>query len=225
MSHPIPNDPRGKLFDKIRNRQMRLLQAWWSPIIRFTARLKGIEMGRKNRFYGRAYLRRSPHTRIKIGDHCSFRSSFTSNLVGINRPCLICTWFDEAVIEIGDHVGMSGTVIGAKQHIKIGNHVMCGGNVFITDFDWHPVDPAIRHRCDLAPSSPTIIEDNVWVGMNAVVMKGVTIGKNSVIGANSVVVRDIPPNVIAAGNPAKVIKSLTPEEIATRPVDLNLSQS
>jgi acetyltransferase-like isoleucine patch superfamily enzyme len=53
-----------------------------------------------------------------------------------------------------------------------------------------------------------VIGDNVWLGVNSVVLKGVTIGKNSVIGANSVVTRDIPPNVIAAGNPCKVIKQI-----------------
>jgi len=188
---------------------MRLKKAWYTPIVATMARLKGIELGKNPRFFGMTYLRRSPHTRIKIGDNCSFRSSFTSNLVGINRPCLICTWFDEAVIEIGDNVGMSATVIGAKEHIKIGDNVMFGANAFVTDFDWHPVDPNLRHRSDLAPSAPTIIENNVWVGMNAQVMKGVRIGENSVIGANSVVVKDIPANVIAAGNPARVIKPLT----------------
>lgn len=209
----MSKDFSGKLFDKLRNRRMKWMRFYWSAITRPMARLKGIELGKGVKFYGKTHLRRSPGTRIEIGDHCSFRSAFTSNLVGINRPCLICTWFDEAVIEIGDHVGMSGTVIGAKQHIKIGNHVMCGGNAFITDFDWHPTDPNLRHRSDLAPSAPTIIEDNVWIGMNAVIMKGVTIGQNSVIGANSVVVRDIPPNVIAAGNPAKVIKPLDSGEL------------
>lgn len=172
------------------------------------AALRGIEIGRKCRFFGRLHLRRSRHTRIKIGTACTFRSSLHSNLMGLNHPCMLSTFYDNAFLEIGDRVGMSGTVIGAREHVKIGHDVMCGGNTFITDYDWHPIHPELRRQSHLAPSAPTIIEDNVWLGMNVVVLKGVTIGRNTVIGANSVVATDIPANVIAAGNPAKVLRPL-----------------
>ena len=82
-----------------------------------------------------------------------------------------------------------------------------GGNTLITDFDWHDVDPLKRHMSE-GGSSPVIIEENVWLGTNAIVLKGVRIGKNSVIGAGSVVSSDIPSNVIAAGNPCVVKKKL-----------------
>jgi len=80
--------------------------------------------------------------------------------------------------------------------------------VIISDFDWHNLDPAMR-RMDCISSAPVVIHDNAFIGVNSIVWKGVTIGKNSVIGANSVVTRDIPDNVIAAGNPCKVIKSIS----------------
>ena len=127
-----------------------------------------------------------------------------SNLIGINRPCSLSTLTNNATIEIGNNCGFSGTVIGAFKSIYIGNNVRCGANTLITDSDWHLNDNRINPK-----PLPIIIEDNVWLGINVVVMKGVTIGKNSIIGANSVVTKSIPSNVIAAGNPCKIIKRIT----------------
>ena len=79
---------------------------------------------------------------------------------------------------------------------------MCGANTFITDSDWHPED----HRS--GKPKPIKIGNNVWLGLNVVVLKGVVIGDNTVVGANSVVTKDLPPNVVAAGNPCKIIRSL-----------------
>jgi len=130
-----------------------------------------------------------------------------SNLIGINRRTIIATHSDDAEIIIGDNCGFSAVVIGAKESIRIGNDVMTGANVLITDFDWHALNPGDRKH-GVPESRPIVIEDNVFIGYASTVLKGVTIGKNSVIGANSVVARDIPANVIAAGNPCKVIKPL-----------------
>jgi acetyltransferase-like isoleucine patch superfamily enzyme len=120
----------------------------------------------------------------------------------LNRPCMISTLDEKAVVEIGDNCGFSGTVIGGFKYIKLGNNVRCGANTLITDSDWHPDDPRVGAPADV------IIGDNVWLGVNVVVLKGVEIGANTVIGANSLVVKNIPANVIAAGNPCKVISEL-----------------
>ena len=82
----------------------------------------------------------------------------------------------------------------------------CGANTYIADTDAHSDD----YRA--GKDRPVIIEDNVWLGLNVVVLKGVRIGKNSLIGANSLVTKDIPANVIAVGNPCRVIKQLEPKE-------------
>jgi len=108
----------------------------------------------------------------------------------------------EAQIQTGSDCGFSGTVLAAFKRISLGENVICGANTLITDSDWHPEDPRS------GVPAPIVIGDNVWLGVNATVLKGVNIGDNSVIGAGSVVTRDIPPNVIAAGNPCKVIKPL-----------------
>ena len=173
----------------------------------FECLVKGISLGSSCGFYGKTYLNRFPNSKIIIGNHVRFRSSFSSNLIGLNRPCMLSTVRKGALLEIGDSVGLSGAVIGCANHIKIGNNVLGGANVVITDFDWHPI---IRHTGTLEPAEakPVIIGDYVWLGLNSVILKGVTIGENSVIGANSVVTKSIPANVIAAGNPCKVIKEI-----------------
>lgn len=169
--------------------------------VKINSFLRGVTVGPQCSFYGAAHFRRYPFSRITIGKKCTFRSDQTSNLIGVNRPCILSTHDKEAVISIGDNCGFSGVTIGAAREIRIGNNVLCGANSVITDFDWH---------LDVAKTepAPVIIHDNVWIGLNTVVLKGVEIGANSIIGANSLVVRDIPANVIAGGNPCKVLKSL-----------------
>lgn len=90
--------------------------------------------------------------------------------------------------------------------ITIGKNVLIGPNVTICTTG-HPVHPA--HRLDGMYSFPVTIGDNVWIGGNVFILPGVTIGENSVIGAGSVVTKDIPANVIAVGNPCKVLREIT----------------
>lgn len=164
----------------------------------------GVKLGKSVEFDGKCHFERFPGTNISIGNNCQFRSRKNSNLIGINRPCSISTMMSNynSRIEIGNNCGFSGTVIGAFKHIKLGNNVRCGANTLITDSDWHLDDPRSGEPADV------IIEDNVWLGVNCVVLKGVTIGQNSVVGANSVVTKSIPVDSIAAGNPCKVIRKL-----------------
>jgi len=132
-----------------------------------------------------------------------------SNLIGIKQRTTFSTHSRDALIKIGDHCGMSGVVIGAKESITIGNHAMIGANVLITDFDWHAIDATARNRGESSKSRPVRISDNVFIGTASIILKGVSIGENSVIGANSVVTSNIPANVIAAGNPCKIVSKLT----------------
>jgi len=163
----------------------------------------GINIGKGVKFYGIPKIVKAKKSKISIGNSVRLRSSHTSNLIGINRPCILSTHGGAGnFIKIGEGTGLSGTVIGAFSQITIGKNVKCGASTVITDSDWHIDDPRS------SPPRPIVIGDNVWLGVNAVVLKGVTIGENSVIGANSLVVKDIPANVIAAGNPCKVIKSI-----------------
>ena len=174
-------------------------------LMRMKAMITGVHVPIGTRFYGMTslMLHKSGTSRIHIGKNCTFRSLETSNHLGIHHRCILSAERENAVIEIGDHCGFSGTTIGSFEMVTIGNHVLCGANTVITDSDWHLDDPRS------GPIKPVMIHDHVWIGTGSMIMKGVTIGENSIIGAGSVVVKDIPANVIAAGNPCKVIRELS----------------
>ena len=161
--------------------------------------LWGIEYGKDIRIIGKVIINRMPDSKIRIGDHCIFNSSSNFNFRGINHPCILQTGSPTAKILIGDHVGMSGVSIVSNYSVTIGNHVLIGANCQIGDRDDHSNRYASQ-------SKPIEIKDHVWLGMNVTMLKGVTIGENSIIGANSLVTKDIPANCIAGGVPCKVIK-------------------
>lgn len=120
-------------------------------------------------------------------------------------------------IEIGDYVLISpGTRISASDEIKIGHSVMMANGVYITDSDWHGIYDRTQRSDQVAPVH---IADNVWLGDHATVLKGVSIGENSVVAANAVVTRDVPANVVVAGNPAAVVKQLDVEHEMIRRAD------
>ena len=109
----------------------------------------------------------------------------------------------------------------AADAVHIGRNVLIASNVLVTDSD-HVVEPGgvpVTQNPKLV-TRPVRIEDNCWIGQNAVILKGVTVGHDSIVGANSVVTRDVPPCSIVAGNPARVIKSLAPAADAKPPVSV-----
>jgi acetyltransferase-like isoleucine patch superfamily enzyme len=146
---------------------------------------------------------------MRFGPGFSLRSALQSNPLGPNHPVILCTWQPGAVLEIGADFAMTGGAICAARCIRIGERVTVGANCTIIDTDFHPLDPAGRRlRPAEARSAPVTIEDDVFVGMNCLVLKGVTLGRGSVVGAGSVVARDVPPGAIAAGNPARVVREV-----------------
>lgn len=122
-------------------------------------------------------------------------------------------------ISVGDHfVGNFNLTILDEAPVTIGNHVYIGPNVGI--YTVHHALLADQRNEGIMQSLPVVIHDNVWIGGNAVILRGVTIGEGTVIGAGSVVSRDIPPRVIAAGNPCRVLRPLTEaDRIAASEID------
>ncbi|NLF40795.1 acyltransferase [bacterium] len=120
-------------------------------------------------------------------------------------------------MRIGDDTGLSGAAVCAARSVSIGAGCLIGANAAITDCDFHAVAPENR-RYNTSPDAvgcaPVIIGDNVWIGMNVIILKGVTIGRNSIIGAGSVVTKSIPPDCFAAGQPAVVRRQLSSAEDA-----------
>jgi acetyltransferase-like isoleucine patch superfamily enzyme len=112
-------------------------------------------------------------------------------------------------IKIGDFcLVCPGVRISSAEDVTIEDNCMIASRAYITDCDWH----GLYDRIDIGQSKPVRLDHNVWVGDSAIVCKGVHIGENSVVGAGAVVVDDIPPNVVVAGNPARVVKQLEPSQ-------------
>ena len=114
-------------------------------------------------------------------------------------------------VSIGDNFYANyDCIIIAVNKVKIGNNVFLGPRVCIYT-SGHPIDATIRNTL-LGFGKPVTIGDNVWIGGNTVINPGVVIGNNTVIGSGSVVTKNIPDNVVAAGNPCKALRSLTEED-------------
>jgi UDP-3-O-[3-hydroxymyristoyl] glucosamine N-acyltransferase len=177
----------------------------WKYPIRLMCFIKGVRIGRNVDFNGFPVIRRYENSKIIIGDKCTFNSARFSVRVGLRERCTLVTLLKKSEIVFGNNSGGSGIMVLAAKKIIVGNNVLIGSHTMIIDTDFHHADPGKRYENENIPARPIIIEDNVFIGTNCMILKGVTIGKNSVIGANSVVITSIPENSIAIGNPCKII--------------------
>ena len=118
-------------------------------------------------------------------------------------------------IRIGDRTFVgNGCTLAAARSITVGSHCLLSAGVRVHDNDGHPVDADRRRAGEpIAPdeAAAVVIEDNVWIGACAIVLKGVTIGENAIVGTGAVVTKNVPPNTIVAGNPARVVGGLRAE--------------
>lgn len=165
------------------------------------AKLSGVSLKGLCYFAGLPYITRKKGSTISIGKECRFMSKSWGNLIGLNHSCILATTEEKAKLVIGNNCTFSGCSLWCFKSITLKDNVRVGANCLIMDGDAHQDDPRA------GKNKPIVIEDNVWLGSNVVVKKGVTIGRNSVIGMNSVVTKDIPANCVAIGNPCVVIKS------------------
>ena len=192
----------------------------WCLNLNFLHLLKYIRA--RYEFYNRAELR--GELKLGIAARCMNLTRNKSNIVigshsYIQGSVYVC---DDGKIEIGDHFFLGpASFIGAINSIVIGKCVIIANDVKIYDNNNHPTDPQAREKMSLggycnenwswkwAAHSPVVIQDNVWIGQRAMILKGVTIGRGAIVAAGSVVTKDVPPYSIVAGNPAKVVKWLT----------------
>lgn len=193
-----------KLFELISAISIKITSVY----VFIVAKLKGVVFGGMPKCWGMPYLFRYPYSKIEIGRDFKVNSSFKSNNIGVFTRSRITTNDKNAEIIIGDNVGISSATISAFSKIVIGDNTLIGGNVLITDSDWHPLDPENRLDNSKIKTFPVYIGKNVFIGTRSIILKGVRIGDNSVIGAGSVVTHDIPENVIAVGNPCVVVRIL-----------------
>ncbi len=135
----------------------------------------------------------------EIGESCYIEAPFHANWGGKH-------------VHLGSHVYVNyNLTLVDDTHIYIGDHVMIAPNVVIAT-GTHPIHPELRRK-EAQYNLPVHIQDNVWLGAGCLVMPGVTIGENSVIGAGSVVTKDIPENVVAVGNPCRVLRDISEKDL------------
>ena len=127
------------------------------------------------------------------------------NLWAHSEKTRLETYSKKALIKIGSNSRINGAVIQARKKVIIKKDCIIG-SANIMDNDFHHLDPKKRKQTNNIPTKPVIIEKNVWIAGQAAVLKGVTIGENSVIGFRAVVTKDVSENVVVAGNPVKVVK-------------------
>jgi acetyltransferase-like isoleucine patch superfamily enzyme len=148
---------------------------------------------------------------FKVGKNFKINNTVYSNPIGRNHKCIFVVRKNAQLI-IGSNVGMSGTTIVCHKGITIGNNVKIGGNVCIYDTDFHSQDLIMRRNpqddMEKTIQEEITIADDVFVGAHTSILKGVSVGKNSIIGACSVVTKNIPANEIWGGNPARLIRKI-----------------
>ena len=167
---------------------------------------------------------------IQVGENTVLDSSFCfkhyfSGLeVGLKAGSHVTFWRtsiaaeENAMIEIGDYSYIANASLVCSQQISIGNYVFIAGGVTIADSDFHPIDPAARLADSIALSPmgnrkkrppiktlPVIIEDDVWIGFNATILKGVRIGAGATIQPGALVIENVEPGSVVSGNPAKKV--------------------
>jgi acetyltransferase-like isoleucine patch superfamily enzyme len=178
------------------------------------ARRRGVEISEPVIITGTVGWFRAPGSMISLGRGVILNSRPSRNTLEARGATLIRTIVPGARISIGPDSGLTCPTISAAQEVTIGARVLMGSGVVVTDSDHHLVDIApfeSRRHAGVpkpSPSDAVTIEDDVFVGARSIILKGVTIGRGSVIGAGSVVARSVPPGVLAAGNPCRVVREL-----------------
>ena len=150
---------------------------------------------------------------IRFKGKAKINSSRFKNVIGGDTRSSIVVKHG-ATLTIGDNLRMSNSAIYCANQITIGNNVMIGGSCRIWDTDFHPLNALTREQNpnENYNTKPIMIGNNVFIGGFSFILKGVTIGDGAIVGAGSVVSKDVPANEVWAGNPAKFIKKITSNE-------------
>ena len=194
----------GKLY-----RRLFVAISWRYNSLKFRIFTSGVKVGRNFKVLGRLYVNIDKTATVEVGDDFVFLSGGNLNPLVTNRSgCIVAD--KHSRIKIGDNCGLSSTILWSRKGITLGNNVKIGGDVVIMDSDAHSLNYLDRRNglidVQNRKDAEIVIGDDVLIGARSISLKGVHIGARSVIGAGSVVVKDIPANCIAAGNPCRVIK-------------------
>lgn len=147
---------------------------------------------------------------MSMGQNFAMNNGINHNPIGMPQPC---TFFVDkgCILKIGNNVGISQSALIAHANLTIGDNVKIGGGTCVYTSDFHSLDSQIRASKEdikYRKCAAVVIKNNVFIGARCIILKGVTIGENSIIGAGSVVTKYIPANQIWAGNPARYIRTI-----------------
>lgn len=189
--------------------RMRILQTFSTLLFKVKCKVSRVCLGRGACIWGTIILNKFPGSRITIGDSLRVVSNPTRYSFNIFSQSKIRTMSPTSQVIIGNEVGFNSiNILCRSQRVVIGDRTMIGGNCQIMDSDCHPLWPpqARWHYPGNEHDKEVIIGSDVFIGLNVIVTRGSVIGDNSVIAAGSVVSGTIPPNCLAGGVPAKVLK-------------------
>jgi acetyltransferase-like isoleucine patch superfamily enzyme len=187
---------------------IRIWHTYWGTFINKVAMsLNGVKYGNNFTSCGTMLIRNYAKA-IKIGNYVSINSHSIANPIGGQNKTILVT-SGNGVISIGNKVGISNSAIFSMKNIVIENEVTIGAGCKIYDTDFHSCVPEYRLNGNTnIPSAPVVIKERAFIGAHCIILKGVTIGKDSVIGAGSIVTKDIPGGEIWAGVPVRFIRKI-----------------
>ena len=188
----------------------KIIYSWYRLLNTYTILINRVQIGSGVNIRGKVFFKTvgNKSTTIFIGDHVNINSSLAADPIGGDTRTILYTRH-KGIIKIGNYVGISNTTIVADVSVVIGDWTNIGGDTKIYDTDFHSLDPDIRYNGDTdIKSKSVVIGSKVFIGGHCIILKGVTIGNGAVIGAGSVVSRNVPSNEIWAGNPAKFIRKV-----------------
>ena len=189
----------------------KIARAPYTLITRFRLICCGAKVGKGLSVRGWVHLHISPKADVIIGNDVMLKSGFADNPTACSlRTGISCA--RGARMVIGDKAGLFGVTIICLKSVTIGSETLIAGGTHIYDSDFHSLDPVARiGGDDEAETLPVSIGNQCWIGSRCLILRGVTIGDQAVIGAGSVVTKDVPPRQVWAGNPARLIKELEGE--------------
>lgn len=181
-----------------------------SPFLKLILLLNGVKYGTGVRVFGIPRIENKGS--ITLGNNMRLISAKCGYNSGNLTGGVFLRTSKSGSITTGDEVYLNGTAIISEEEVKLGNRIMIGANTVIMDTNSHNVPYKNRlRRWDKISRKKVVIEDDVWIGANCFILKGVTIGKGSIIGAGSVVNNDVKPFSVYAGNPAVFVKEIEEE--------------
>ncbi len=200
------------LFKNFLFNPAKLVNILLSPWRLFLLKMQCVRCGKSIQVIGKPYIDIRGGA-IVLGDNVRLVSAQSNHEIGL-PSAVVLTTRETGTIKIGDNSIINGATVRALKGVTIGKNVWLTSGCFIMDGAGHSLlaERRLHDPNDVGEVAEIIIEDDVWFGINTIVMPGVTIGKGAVIGAGSIVTHSIPPDVMAAGAPAKVISKISPKE-------------